>query len=42
MDVTVKRNIMSTENTIEHKIDKADLDGKQEYTITVYAENRIG
>ncbi|MBO9674242.1 MAG: acetolactate synthase small subunit [Sphingobacteriaceae bacterium] len=33
---------MSTENTLEYKTTKADFEGKQEYTITVYAENRIG
>src|SRR6218665_424282 len=33
---------MSTESTLEHKITKADFEGKQEFTITVYAENRIG
>ena len=33
---------MSTENTIQHKVNKINFDGKQEYTITVYAENRIG
>ncbi|TDG35468.1 acetolactate synthase small subunit [Pedobacter changchengzhani] len=33
---------MSTENTIQHTTNKVDFDGKQEFTITVYAENRIG
>ncbi|WP_443938023.1 acetolactate synthase small subunit [Pedobacter sp. MW01-1-1] len=33
---------MSTENTLEYKEPKINFEGKQEFTITVYAENRIG
>jgi len=33
---------MSTEDKIKYTEDTLDIDGKQEYTITVYAENRIG
>ncbi len=33
---------MSAENTIQHQPSSKELEGKQEYTITVYAENRIG
>jgi len=33
---------MSTEDTIKYQPPKADYEGKQEYNIIVYAENRIG
>ena len=33
---------MSTEDTIKYQPAKADYEGKQEYNIIVYAENRIG
>ena len=37
-----KKINMSTEDKIKYTEDLVDVDGKQEYTITVYAENRIG
>jgi acetolactate synthase-1/3 small subunit len=33
---------MSTEDTIQHKPASKDYEGKQEYNIILYAENRIG
>lgn len=33
---------MSTEDTIKYQPPRADYEGKQEYNIIVYAENRIG
>src|SRR4051812_8013812 len=33
---------MSTQDSISHKVAKADFEGKQEYNIIIYAENRIG